>query len=446
MEISESELDYLRQTSPLTPPVIFFSSYDDFRTAIGQFSDMPVQARYVLEMDTGTFYVRQKELSDAAPGTVGKTPLNRLQNEDVSELEDLLDKAGLLNRGEFRALRNKGAQFREYVLDLFNNTSVRQKIEEILKPLLANNNFKKHLYASFITRALDVELSLIILRHITNIDPYDCLDPSDNLEIARDLFEFTETRVQPRSAILVEFILKNLLDHDDVAHWLLELGFHAAEIKTQELARDNIGSARFREANHLLGSVFKFSNINRMFGDSSPANDRIGKFYERGRRNELINMEPLFWLQYCIFQMHLGELPFAEEYIRTAYDRAMNRKGFQTYQIDTYALSLYMRLEEAAPQSSPVSRFGIIREKLEQVREMVNDGNHRNFALESLSKVESFILARINGLQKHEKVQMVYELNLIADRFEGLPLEVRIQFATDKVKDSVISAKNMLTA
>lgn len=445
-EIPESEFDYLRQSSVQFPPVIFFSSYDDFRSSIGQFSEMNENTRYVLEMDTGTFYVRQKELANASLGKLEKIDVNRLQNHDVEELMSLLDGAGILRKNEFALLRMNNAQFREYVLDLFNNSAVRKRIESIVEPLLKNAQFKKFLIASFVVRILGIDLSAVFLRNVTGVDPYDLLSLGVDSQDARDLFDFGESRVQPRSSVLVEFILKNLIDHDDIAKWISELGTYAAGIKDQELERNNIGSTRFQEANHLLGNIFKFSNLRKVFGEEASATDIILKLYEKGRRDIYINREPLFWLQFCIFQAQLTNMGPAEDYLNTAYDRASAIEGYRTYQLDTYALAFYMRVEEMASASSSLQRFGLIYEKIQQVREMVNDGNHRNFALDTLSKVESFIGKRVGGMQMHEKVQLTYEFNLIADRLERLPVEIKTQFATDKVKDSIIVAKNILVS
>jgi hypothetical protein len=444
-EVIECDIDYLRQLKSPNTPVIFFSSYDDFRAVIRQFSDMPADVRYVLEMDTGTFYVRQKELADIAPGKLGKVPLNKLRDEDISNLEDLLDKAGILQRDDFAVLKSKGAEFREYVLSLFKNAAVRKLIQNVAMSLLNNREFRKFLYASLIARVLDVEVSLVFLRRVTGVDPFDTLANND-LGHARDLFEVAETYIYPRSAVLAEFLLNDILDPDDIAHWLLELGFHAANVKAQEIERGNIGSSRFMEANHLLGAFFKFTDLANIFGKNRSGNDRIAEIYEKGRRNELINKEPLFWLQYSIFQASIDRLELAEQYIDTAYDRASAIAGFRTYQIDTYALSLYLRIEETMSATSAVSRLESICEKLGQVREMINDGSHRNFALVSLAKMGDFIKARLGGLQKHEKVRLVYELNLIINRLNALPIDIKVQFATDKIRDQIVLATQLLLA
>ncbi len=444
IEIPEHELDYLRKSARLFPPIIFFSSYDDFRSAISQFSDMNENTRYVLEMDTGTFHVRQKELVDAALGNLEKTEINRLPEEDISDLRQLLDGAGLLRQNEFDALSGKNAILREYILDLFNNSAVRKKIRSVVSPLLENNRFKKFLVSSFIARVLDIELSPVFLRRILDFDPYDILSHGDESQGARDIFELGETLIQPRSAILVEFILKNFVEHDDIVTWVSELGAGAALVKNQEIEMDNVGSDRFNEAKHLLGNIFKYSNLKKMLGTDSEANSKISKIYETGRQNKYINKEPLFWLQYCIFQAQLEKLDLAEDYLKTAYERAQLIPRFRSYQLDTYALELNMRIEGAMPATSPVLRFEIIREKLGQIREMVGDGNHRYFAIQTLKELENFVFLRIKGMQRHEKVQLTYELNLIVARFENLPLEIKTQFGTNQVRDSIARAKNML--
>jgi hypothetical protein len=106
--------------------------------------------------------------------------------------------------------------------------------------------------------------------------------------------------------------------------------------------------------------------------------------YERLRHDDRINAEPLFWLQYAIAMAEDRKLPAAQEFIATAYARAADRPGFQTYQIDTQALRILLLMESEAGSGGPVARLPEILEKIELLNSMLSEESHRGYAIRIL--------------------------------------------------------------
>ena len=140
---------------------------------------------------------------------------------------------------------------------------------------------------------------------------------------------------------------------------------------------------------------------------------RCGILFERLRLDEAINKEPLFWLQYSILMAYNDDLRTAEGFIRTAYMHAEASPGFRTFQIDTYALRLFLSIEQRGEPTVRVDRFDEIIEKMERIRLMIGEEGTRSHAIEVLKNVAPFVSARISGFSKGEKIALVQHLNLL---------------------------------
>ena len=75
----------------------------------------------------------------------------------------------------------------------------------------------------------------------------------------------------------------------------------------------------------------RFSLLHQAFRNDARRLERLTDLFELWRRDDLMNREPLFWLQYAILKTAANDLQSAESFIETAYSRA-HEIGFRTYQ------------------------------------------------------------------------------------------------------------------
>ena len=177
----------------------------------------------------------------------------------------------------------------------------------------------------------------------------------------------------------------------------------------------------------------RFSVLHKALRDNRNRISLLSDLFERWRQDSLMSKEPLFWLQYAILMTESNELDTAESFIDMAYSRAAELDGFQTYQIDTYALKLMLTIETRSVQSSGVLRFGRIMEKLDRVRSMIGDDNHRAHAVEVLSEIEPFVSARIASITRKERVTLVYQAALLKQKLRALSHEERVATGAGQV-------------
>ncbi len=184
--------------------------------------------------------------------------------------------------------------------------------------------------------------------------------------------------------------------------------------------------------------------LSRLFSRLPNCHEELRNLFEILRNNAAINAEPLFWLQYAILMVD-NDKAIAENFISTAYDRARARKGFLTYQIDTFALRLAL-LAEASEASNHVHRFDYITEKLNLVINMIGEPSHRFYAINVLNDLEPFTASRSAHLTVTQKNRLVYDLARAIHALQNLSTDYRAQSGSDAIKESVARSKDHLLA
>jgi hypothetical protein len=188
----------------------------------------------------------------------------------------------------------------------------------------------------------------------------------------------------------------------------------------------------------------QYSNLRQAFKNVADCADRIVRIYERLRHDERVNDEPLFWLQYAIAMVNGGDLAAAQQFIDTAYARAKERPGFQTYQIDTQAFRILLLIESEATPGRQVAHIQAIIEKLELLNSMLQAESHRIHAVRVLEGMLLFVERRAGDMTSGEKTAVTFWLATLIRTISQLPLEFRLTSGSDRVSAMLGSAKNLL--
>ena len=188
----------------------------------------------------------------------------------------------------------------------------------------------------------------------------------------------------------------------------------------------------------------QFSNLNRALANDSNRLESLARLFDRLHRDIEVNREPLFWLQYSILMTVSEQLEPAERFIRTAYSRAEDRPRFRTFQIDTYALRLFLLIETRSKNAPTVARFEEITDKLEKVRSMLWEESRRYHAIRVLDGIELFVAERLAMLTAGEKAALVEYLGLVIRDLEQLPGDVQSETGSEEIKHSVNRARERI--
>lgn len=429
----KSELEELQSYHPrlqadiqtlkrLNQPVIIFDSYDmgiELAKALSQ--EIP-KAKFVITVRTGVHTARSHEIFSKLPERCERINLNRLLDDDINDFRALLSSIGISMEEQRRVLKRRN-EFREVVLALFGNRKVRRGLTDALKPLLDDVEYRKVFIASHILKWIGQDVDDSLLHIVTGGDPYRQIMRFP--DVSEDVFSFDDDSFSVRSSILSDYLIENHFTKDDVVSLL------------ERLVVESVRRISTRRGRTVLGRLMRFEALYRAVHRDL---DELTNLFERWRRNDLVSREPLFWLQYAILKARASDWRLAESFIGMAYSRASEIPGFETYQIDTYALRLLLMVEIDAVGASMVSRFDRIIEKLRQVRAMIGGENYRWHAVQVLSELEPFASGRAGSLSNSEQMALVYEMRLAIQKLRALPSEIREEVGADAVEGNIEQA------
>lgn len=330
-------------------PVILFNEYASAQDVIGTIADALPRAKFLIEVRTSIFEVRFHEVSKGVPGPYARLSLNRLSAADLLAFQRLCASAGI-STTKLSAGRPQ-VELRDVLLQLLDSPHIKEKVEAAIRPAFESPAKRRVLLLTMLLGKFHLSADPGFIRAVTGVDPYHEFRMVK--EISDEVFEVSSEDFRVRSAVFSDFAVQQFLTTGEISDCLVEAALAAAARKADRVYRV------------LMSNVMQYSNLRELFRREVNANDLIIKLYERLRYDERINDEPLFWLQYAIAATEADELPLAEQFIQTAYDRAAARSGFRTYQIDTQAFRILLLIEIAAPGGKPVARIQGILDKLE---------------------------------------------------------------------------------
>ena len=252
--------------------------------------------------------------------------------------------------------------------------------------------------------------------------------------IARDILGMDDDDQESKSALFSEYIIQSHVDTQSVMDCVFLLVAAAVRRKAEP---------RYQA---ILSKLMRYSELNRALCKDPHRSDALKSLFEKLALDQIVNREPLFWLQYAILMRNRDELPIAERFVVTAYARARESPGFRTYQIDTYALKLFMLIERELETSDSVTRFAQILDKLERVRSMIGDENHVLHAVSAVEGIESFVIGRLGALAPPDRRTLSICLGTVCEELDGLSDYDRERTESDTVRASVGRAIELLVA
>jgi hypothetical protein len=410
---------------------IFFDWYYGAEDVIEELDGLLPNAKFIVAVRTAVHEARLNEITSQLPSPLRRVNLNSITKTDVSDIKTLLNKTGLRvpNMNQILA---RCRDFREIVVTLYNNEKIRNKVKEELMPLLANEDFKKVFIDCHLLKWLGHEIDAGFLRAATQCDAYAVL--AKYRETAGDVFRLDNDDIQVRSAMFAEYVIKNHLSTVDIIGRVYELIIESVKRKSE------------RRYQAILSSLMRFWVLKDALKNDTDHLNKIRNLFDRLQRDMYVNREPLFWLQYAILMEESGKPDVAEKFVTTAYARAAASKGFKTFQIDTYALGLFLRIERNGESPSQVTRFERIIENLDLVRQMIGDGNIRYQAIQVLNEILPFIVARGTDLSSEKRTALMFHLGLVRQSLEGLTPFERQETSADIIVAGVKRASENLLA
>lgn len=419
----------LSLVSKLPKIVILIDSYTQAQDAIAHLLEACPEAKFVVTVRTGIHDVRLHEIERELPKPLARMNLNSLTSQDLTEFIEMCQLAGI-GSSDLDKIEKLRGELRDILIFLFRSPYIQKKVEETFAPIFKDAKTKRILSVVFLLNYIGEEGDSSFLRTVTGVDAF--VEMSRVKEISGEIFRLEDDEIQIRSAIFSEYVIQHLLEARDLLDSVYEIVIFAAIRKKERMYRV------------IMARLIQFSVLQRLLRYDSEKLHRLQDLYEKLRYHDLVKEEPLFWLQYTILMIERDNLLPAEEFLETAYARAAMAPGFKTFQIDTQALRLLLLLEERETANPTVRRFDQIVEKLELFVSMLNDVSHRYYAIRVVGGIEPFVEARETALTVSEKNVLVFWFSKLAEALELLPLDVRVETASDQILAGLLRAKARL--
>jgi hypothetical protein len=421
----------LEQLKALKKIAIFFDSYNTAIDVIEQLSELLSETKFIVAVRTSVQDVRLHEIQARLPAPLSRMSLNKIDREDIANFQDLLYRSGVQS-ADLPRLIDRCNDMREVIVSLFDHLEISEKIQNDFVPLLQNRNFKRVFVASQLLKWVGEDVGSAFLRTVTGLDAY--AEMAKFREITGDVFSMEDDGLQVRSAIFSQYLIERHLTTPDILDSIYSIVVEAVKRKKE------------RRYQPIVSSLVRVSNLKRALQRDPDHQTSLIGLFERLRRDIDVNREPLFWLQYSFLMTDASDLEAAERFLDTAYERARQNPGFQTYQIDTHALRLLLLIEEQNRANTNVPRFERVIQKLELVLSMVADESHRPYAVKVLAGLEPFVVARLSALSLSERNLLVIQFHRIVDNLDRLSPDARAQSGSDQVKASILRAKERVLA
>ena len=401
--------------------VVFVEQYSAAQNALRGLRDALPKARLVVEVRTGTFEVRFHELAQLLPRPFDRVSLNALSRGEVLAFRRLCERAGLRPPGEGRA-----GDLRDMLLDLFENKAIRERVGAALAPLFEKRTTRRVLVMTMLIAMHQGAVGAAFVRAVVGEDPFAALKPLEDL--SHEIFETSADGFKARSAVFSSFVISAFIESDEIADAVVEVTLAAAKRRAE------------RPYRILMSSMMAYSSLRRTLRGKGDPDAIIAAIYERLRYDERVNGEPLFWLQYAIAMAEIPRLDTADEYIATAYRKAEDLEGFQTYQIDTQALRIALLRATAQKPGQEVFNIERILEGLERIDAMLGESSHRAYAVRVLDGAQPFVAARHADLAAGERTALQFWLLKAAQSLAALPNDFKATTGSEATRARVEAA------
>ncbi|WP_287305612.1 hypothetical protein [Mesorhizobium sp.] len=425
-EVSPNIEREIQSLGDLENVVVMMDSYDVAVGIASRISELLPKARFVVNVRTGIQEVRLHEILTGLPQPVRRLSLNELTASDRADFIELLENAGLLDRGSRDAIRNS-FDVREVVTGLYKNKLIQRKIKDAFLPMYEDGSARDVLILALILSWIGQSGSVSFFFEVTGGDPYASL--SKFRETAIDIFSLDGDQIQARSPVFAEYLLQNHFDADHLLSVVERVILAAVQRKSER---------RFRA---ILGSLMRFSQLMRLLNSTTEASNKIRELYGRLQRDVDLREEPLFWLQYTISMINADSTELAEKFLDTAYEKARSAGDFATYQLDTQSLRLLLLIETKAPLGQPVERIERIFSATEIVKNMISDQTHRSYAIKVVDGWLPFITRRGGDLTIQQRNRVLRQLDDLIGALSRLSEQIRAETGADLIRGQLERAK-----
>ena len=332
--------------------------------------------------------------------------LDMLEISELERISHLLDlrglwgeRAGLSKVQKLAYLREEcGSQLHAVLIDVIKSPHIRERLSNIIEHFESTDGGMRMLIALCLLQTIgeqpriDVASDLLKLGHaefrklMNDSTVRQILNPQQGIALFR-------------SPVIAGAVLS---------------GINSASIVT-DVVVDCIKEGHVnRHADQYLGRIAteltRFANLERVL-PTEGKRTALQNLYEELKSISTIRSDPLFWLQYAMARLSLGELDLARRYFEQSYSIA-KPKHFDTYQIDNHYCRLLLR--EAEDTVDPDDAYQKVDRTIEILKRQVQR-EHRHYPYRSAWNLEGVAKRHGSAWSDSQRRAVVSGARFLAD-------------------------------
>ncbi len=305
--------------------------------------------------------------------------VDMLDDAELKRMSSLLDlrglwgeRAGLSELQRLAYLREDcGRQLHAVLIDVIKSPHIRARLAEIINHFDSVDGGRRMLMALCLLQTIGEQPRIDVASDLLGLK-YDAYRKLMRDPVVRQILDAESGIALFRSPVIANAVLSEM-----------ENAMTVAEVVVDCVKQGHVG----RHADQYLGRIAteltRFANLERILPDSGKR-VALQNFYEELKTIPSIRSDPLFWLQYAMARLSLGDLDLARRYFEQSYSIA-DRKKFDTYQIDNHYCRLLLR--EAEETTDPDDAYKKVDTTIQILKRQVQR-EHRHYPYRSAWNLE----------------------------------------------------------
>ena len=271
--------------------------------------------------------------------------LDMLVDSELQRMSDLLDlrglwgeRAGLSEQQRLAYLREDcGRQLHAVLIDVIKSPHIRARLADIIEHFGSIDGGMRMLMALCLLQTIGEQPRIDVASDLLGLK-YGAYRDLTQDSVVRQILDVESGIALFRSPVIANAVLGQMENARTVA-----------EVVVDCVKQGHVNRHADRYLGRIATELTRFANLERIL----PTNGKriaLQNFYEELKSIPSIRNDPLFWLQYAMARLSLGELDLARRYFEQSYSIS-ERTDFDTYQIDNHYCRLLLREAEETTDS-----------------------------------------------------------------------------------------------
>jgi SIR2-like domain len=346
-------------------------------------------------------------------------------NEDVSEIRiDSLDDqeinwfvealneyglwgsfAGQTKQQKTRYLKqNCSRQVHAILLKLFDSPDIGTRLRALSDGLRTQRESYEVLLGVFVLTVLNQMPTIDMLTDIWGPELIGSVAFRRNT-VVQQFVDFQRYEILVRSPVSAQYLLRRIADPNLIVNVLIKMA-----------KRANAGAAVSPQYRSLYTTLMKFSSLQLILPEDKPG--AVITYYETIKNLEGSKSNVLFWLQYAIACLVIGDLQRAKKYFDTSYSLAEER-GWDTFQIDNHFARFLLVQAVDLDHRSALENFRSARNIIN--RQIRDERLHYPYRV--AIQYQSFFDTFARKFSSAELFEISTAAKVILDQIQRLPVE-----------------------